>query len=315
MVFTKILNAIQQHDTIIIHRHVNADPDALGSQLGLAQLIKDNFNKPVYCVGQDAETLAFIGQMDHVLDSVYDQSLVIVVDTANRPRIDDARYTLGKTLVKIDHHPEVDSYGDISYVDTSASSASEIIADFAKDQQLTVSDTTARLLYTGIIGDTGRFLYSNTTQKTMAVATYLRGFAFSPTEISQAMQTISLAQVKLLAYVYQHLTISESGVAHVVLTQDVLQAYQLKDEHTASVVSLPGSIEGVLAWVTIVEQKDGTYRCRIRSKGPVINELAQQFDGGGHPKASGATAKTRDEVNQLLAQLNVLVDRYQQEGH
>lgn len=314
MTFIKILEAIKQYDTIIIHRHVNADPDALGSQLGLAQLIKDNFDKEVYCVGEQPETLKFIGQMDAIADELYDDSLVIIVDTANRPRIDDTRYELGDYLIKIDHHPDVDVYGDVSYVDIQASSASEIIVDFARHHKLTVTDETARLLYTGIIGDTGRFMYSNTTQKTMEQAAYLRGFDFSPTEISNHMQMITLNQAKLLAYVYENISISTQGVAHVILTQELLQTYQLKDEHTASVVGLPGSIEGVNAWVTIVEQKDGTYRCRMRSKGVIINELAQRFNGGGHPKASGATARDLNEVEQLLMALNDLVETYQKEG-
>lgn len=137
--FETILDKIKAHQTIIIHRHQNPDPDALGSQAGLKEIIAQNFpDKKVLMTGFDEPSLTWISQMDQVTDKDYKEALVIITDTANRPRIDDERYTLGQCLIKIDHHPNDDVYGDFYYVDTSASSASEIIADFAFSQNLTL---------------------------------------------------------------------------------------------------------------------------------------------------------------------------------
>lgn len=127
----KILSAIKMYDKIIIHRHIRPDPDAYGSQGGLAEIIKASFpQKEVYTVGQEDETLVYLRKMDKISDEVYEGALVIVCDTANTERISDQRYTKGDLLIKIDHHPNMDPYGDILWVDTEASSVSEMIYEF-----------------------------------------------------------------------------------------------------------------------------------------------------------------------------------------
>lgn len=306
--FKQLTQHIQDHQTIIIHRHVNADPDALGSQLGLAQLIRDNFGKTVYCVGKNVESLAFIGTMDTIPDVNYQDSLVIVVDTANTPRIDDGRYTTGNYLIKIDHHPDVDVYGDLQYVDTIASSTSEIVMAYALSEQLSISVDTARYLYTGIVGDTGRFLFPNTTSKTLCYAAKLRELPFEVAPIHEAMTTVSLAEAKLQGYILQNITILPSGVAYVILTQEILTQFNVTTEQASRVVSVPSTIKGIICWGVFVEQSNGYYRCRLRSKGPAINQIAEQHDGGGHPLASGANASSLSEIDSIIAKLNRLVE-------
>lgn len=100
--------------------------------------------------------------MDSVPDEAYQGALVIVCDTANQARIDDQRYKDGDLLIKIDHHPEVDRYGDIQWVDTSASSTCEMIYHLYtqwNEELFTLNEQAARLIYGGIVGDTGRFLF------------------------------------------------------------------------------------------------------------------------------------------------------------
>src|SRR5699024_730158 len=124
----QILDAIKENDTIIIHRHVRPDADALGSQCGLREIIQTTYPaKTVYVVGEEDPALTFLAKMDQINDKQFDDALVIVCDTANTGRISDERYQTGKQLIKIDHHPNVDPYGDIMWVDTTASSTSEMI--------------------------------------------------------------------------------------------------------------------------------------------------------------------------------------------
>lgn len=164
--FQAILEKIKAYDTIIIHRHQRPDPDAIGSQIGLKEILKTNFSdKKILATGVNEPTLSWIAEMDEVPDNDYEGALVIVTDTANTPRIDDDRYDKGDFLIKIDHHPNDDAYGDLLLVDTSASSASEIVTDWALTLGLSLSDAAARVLYNGIVGDTGRFLYPSTTPK------------------------------------------------------------------------------------------------------------------------------------------------------
>lgn len=305
----QILNKIKSYETIIIHRHQRPDPDAIGSQAGLAEILKASFSsKKIYKVGGSVEGLDFLASMDEVEDSVYKEALVIVTDTANSPRISDKRYSLGKEIIKIDHHPNDEPYGDLVWVNTQASSCSEMIADFylANQESLILTDETARLLYAGMVGDTGRFLYPATTAHTLTIAAKLLEHDFNPTAINRELEQMTPNVAKLAGYVYQNLEVDANGAAQVLLSQELLKAYDLTDAETAGIVPLPGMVETVVAWAIFVEQPEGYYRVRLRSKGPVINELAKRHHGGGHPLASGANAKNQEEVKKIYQEIQKL---------
>lgn len=309
-IFKQILHKIKEYDTIIIHRHMRPDPDALGSQVGLKKLLQVNFpEKKIKVAGKTEPTLAWMAKMDDVSDDDYKHALVIVCDTANTARIDDERYNKGDFLIKIDHHPNDDIYGDISWVDTSSSSASELIALFALENKLKLDDYSAKLLYAGIVGDTGRFLYPATTARTMAVASKLREYPFDFAALARKMGSFSYQIAKLQGYVYDHLEVDENGAARVILTQELLKANHLTDADTSAIVSAPGRIDSVELWGIFVEQENGNYRVRLRSKFIPINEVAKKHDGGGHPLASGANAYSKEEIEEVYQELKELAKR------
>ncbi|EMC38326.1 bifunctional oligoribonuclease/PAP phosphatase NrnA [Streptococcus mutans] len=306
--FKTILAKIKAYDTIIIHRHMKPDPDALGSQVGLKEVITSNFpQKTVKVTGYNEPTLSWLAQMDDVSDKDYEGALVIVVDTANRPRIDDQRYLNGNFLIKIDHHPDEDHYGDLSYVDTKASSASEIITDFALQNQLKLSDQAARLLYAGILGDTGRFLYPATTSKTFIIASELLKYDFDFAALARQMDSFPYKIAKLQAYVFENLEIDKNGAARIILSQKILKKFNLTDAETSAIVSSPGKIDTVQVWAIFVEQAGGHYRVRLRSKSTVINEVAKRHAGGGHPLASGANSYSLAENKDIYQELKNLL--------
>ncbi|EMB66307.1 bifunctional oligoribonuclease/PAP phosphatase NrnA [Streptococcus mutans] len=306
--FKTILAKIKAYDTIIIHRHMKPDPDALGSQVGLKEVITSNFpQKTVKVTGYNEPSLSWLAQMDDVSDKDYEGALVIVVDTANRPRIDDQRYLNGNFLIKIDHHPDEDHYGDLSYVDTKASSASEIITDFALKNQLKLSDQAARLLYAGILGDTGRFLYPATTSKTFIIASELLKYDFDFAALARQMDSFPYKIAKLQAYVFENLEIDKNGAARIILSQKILKKFNLTDAETSAIVSSPGKIDTVQVWAIFVEQADGHYRVRLRSKSTVINEVAKRHAGGGHPLASGANSYSLAENEDIYQELKNLL--------
>ena len=306
--FKTILAKIKAYDTIIIHRHMKPDPDALGSQVGLKEVITSNFpQKTVKVTGYNEPSLSWLAQMDDVSDKDYEGALVIVVDTANRPRIDDQRYLNGNFLIKIDHHPNEDHYGDLSYVDTKASSASEIITDFALQNQLKLSDQAARLLYAGILGDTGRFLYPATTSKTFIIASELLKYDFDFAALARQMDSFPYKIAKLQAYVFENLEIDKNGAARIILSQKILKKFNLTDAETSAIVSSPGKIDTVQVWAIFVEQADGHYRVRLRSKSTVINEVAKRHAGGGHPLASGANSYSLAENEDIYQELKNLL--------
>ncbi|OQO70803.1 oligoribonuclease [Enterococcus villorum] len=303
---SEILKEIKKYDRIIIHRHQRPDPDALGSQVGLAEILRETFpQKEIYQVGETVEGLRFLAEMETIDTQLYEGALVIVTDTANSPRISDERFKLGEKLIKIDHHPNDEPYGDLVWVNTKASSCSEMIAEWALmfPDEVSINARAARLLYAGIVGDTGRFLYPATTPRTLEIAAILMSYPFDASALNREIEQMPMKVAKLSGYLYQHIQVDKNGAGKVILTHELLTEYGINDSETASIVSLPGVIDEVLAWAIFVQQPEGYYRVRLRSKGPIINELAKKHHGGGHPLASGASAKDLNEVAQIYDEI------------
>lgn len=312
----EILATIKAFDRIIIHRHQRPDPDALGSQVGLAEILRASFpEKEIYQVGGPVEGLDYLALMQTIPDDLYKGALVIVTDTANAPRVSDQRYDQGAKLIKIDHHPNDEPYGELVWVNTKASSCSEMIVSFWQmfQNELTMTQEAARLLYAGIVGDTGRFLYPATTATTLRLAAELLDYGFDAPKINRQLDQVSRSVARLSGYVYENIEIDEIGAGKVILSQELQQRFGVVDSETSAVVSLPGKIDEVMAWAIFVEQPEGYYRVRMRSKGPVINEIAKCHHGGGHPLASGANAKDLEEVAVIYQEIQAAIKEFQAE--
>jgi len=178
-----------------------------------------------------------------------------------------------------------------------------MIALFAQENQLALSSEAARLLYAGIVGDTGRFLYPSTSARTFRIAGQLREIDFDFAGLSRQMDTMSFKIAKLQGYIYDHLEVDENGAARVLLSQEILKEYNVTDAETAAIVGAPGRIDSVSLWGIFVEQADGHYRVRLRSKIHPINQVAKEHDGGGHPLASGANSYSLEENEQIYGKL------------
>lgn len=311
--FQELLAVIQAADKIIIHRHQNPDPDALGSQLGLALSIQAAFpQKTVLMAGADVGDLAWIAQMDAVTEADYQNALVIVVDTANQPRISGKHYKQGAQLMKIDHHPNVEPYGNWQYVDPNASSCAEIIGDLINTNPavLKMNRAVAQALYTGIVGDTGRFMYPSTSAHTLELAAQLICYDFQPHKINERLNQLSLSQARLQGYMFEHLTIDPSGAAQLIVPLDLLTKLGLDQSQAHAIVSTPGRLQEVHSWFIAVEKPDHTYRIHLRSQEPEIDGLAAQHAGGGHALASGANAQNLAEVVDIFQELIVLQKKF-----
>ena len=313
--FTEIYQKITQYDTIILHRHTSPDPDALGSQAGLARSLKLQFpNKRILCAGENDEgDLAWINHMDQVTEQDYEGALVITTDTGNTARISNKLYSKGDFLIKIDHHPDVEPYADMSFVDDQAPAASQIVADFIITEKMPLTAEVAYPLYAGIVGDTGRFMYPETTDHTFKIAAKLAATGININEIARNISDVTFEQAKLQAEVLEYMKVDASGAAYAILTLDTLHKLGVDSEQASCTVSTPGRIKDIIAWNVFVEKPDGTFRVHYRSKGPVINELAAKHDGGGHALASGANAKDMAEVKQIFAELVQVTKEYQEE--
>lgn len=310
--FEKILGCIKEYDTVIIHRHNNPDGDALGSQIGLALILKENFPKKiVYTVGDGSNRYGFMmadTPMDSIPDEAYSGALAIILDTSAKALISDTRYTLAAKTVRMDHHIFCEEIADVELTDTSFESCCGLIAAFAKATGLRLTPAAAKALYTGMVTDTGRFRYDSVTAKTFELASFLMEQGFETGDIYRNLYADDFSFIRLRAQFVLKVQFTEKNVAYIYTTREEVESYGV-DTFTISrgMVNVMSDVRGVDIWVNFTETVDGVL-CEIRSSSYNINGIAKKYGGGGHAKASGATLKDREEAMALLSDLNKLTE-------
>jgi len=311
----QIHEKILEYDTIIILPHGRPDGDCMGTAFGLKDMIQSTFpDKEVYVSGEEADYVKFLGRVDDVTDETFDDALAIAVDTASLDRLADQRYERSDFLIKIDHHINVASYGDIEYVDTSRPSATLIILDlFAqfKDTYM-LTQPGMQALYTGTLTDTGRFKYPGVDGDTFRRIAMLYDMGLDAQAVYRHLDTQSEALTRFKGYVLQNYKKTENGVAYVEITHELMERFGVTDEEASSLVNELGVFEDCPIWVLFAEYEEKIVRARLRSKGPAVNELANRFDGGGHAMASGANLGTWDRAKEILKALDDLARTYKQ---
>jgi phosphoesterase RecJ-like protein len=311
-----ILDKIKEYDTIIIHRHFLPDGDCFGSTLGLRDIIRQSFpEKKVYSVGTDTvDYLEFVGKEDSIPDSTYENALVIVVDTSTSKRINGDSYKLGKEIIKIDHHLETDPYGDINYVLDYVASTTLIITDFLRtfSDELKISVDGARALYVGIVTDTGRFRYRSVRGKSLELAGYLLDYGFDTEEMYASLYTKEANFLYLQGYLLQHFKITKNGVAYAYLSKRIQKRFNASTSNASALVNCLDGIVGSLIWILFVQGNNGDIRARLRSRYTEINNLAGEFDGGGHAQASGAKVKNKSEIKTMVRRADELLGEYKE---
>ena len=304
--FESILDLIKKYDTVIIHRHKNPDGDALGSQTGLKELIRATFpEKKVYAVGDSSSRFAFMegSASDIIPDSAYEGALAIVLDTSASALISDERYKSAAATARIDHHIFCEKICDVELTDTSYESCCGLIAEFARECDLTLTPLAAKSLYTGMVTDSGRFRYDSVTSRTHALASYLMTAKFDTGDIYTNLYADDFKFIKLRAQFTLKIEFYGGGVAYIYTPLEEAKSYGV-DSFTISrgMVNTMGEIRGIDIWANFTETEDGVL-CELRSSKYNINPIAVKHGGGGHAKASGATLKSRAEAMEMLAEL------------
>lgn len=305
----EILKTIEQYQKIIILRHQNPDPDAIGSQIGLKTMLQEAFpEKQIYVAGIDLAVLDWIGKMDQISTDTYQDALVIAVDTANSPRIDNnGDYRIADKIIKIDHHPNVDSFGEINWVDESFSSCAEMIYTLSeKLAPLKVSRETSFSLYSGIVGDTNRFLYGETDYRTLRISAELAKTGIDISQIALHEDEMSLQVARLEAYILDNFQITDSGFGYIIIRKPEFDKFHLDDGELDHAVPLIGRINTINNWIVVSEKEPNHFRVNLRSKNVAINGVAEKFGGGGHPLASGVYVGSMEDVNALIKDMDNL---------
>lgn len=314
--FKRIFKEIKKYDKIVIARHVGVDPDAMASQIALRDSIKLTFpEKEVTAVGTGSAKFRYIGDLDKFESS--EDSLLIVVDTPDKKRVDIPTLEGFKAKVKIDHHPFVEEFCDVEYIDDTASSAAEIIMRLIINTKLECNEQIAKTLFIGLASDSNRFLFNSCSPNTFRlVADFLEEYKFNMYEIYQKMYERPLKEVRLQGYMAENMKVTKHGVGYMKVTDKIINKLNVDSASAGNVVNQFNFIEEVYIWVTITEDvKNEIIRISIRSRGPEINKTAEKYNGGGHKFASGVKLTSFEKAKSLINDLDKVLEEYLKENN
>ncbi|MDT8420569.1 MAG: bifunctional oligoribonuclease/PAP phosphatase NrnA [Desulfuromonadales bacterium] len=290
-----IVQQIEQGNSFLIASHGSPDGDAIGSTLALA-LALQQMGKEVVALNVDGvpETFAFLPGADKLVTGIeatrqFDVGFVLDAGELRRAGVPVEDHC--KTLINIDHHPHSD-FGDICYLDTSASATAALIYRILKACGFPLCLDIATSLYTAILSDTGSFRYSNADPEAFAIAGELVELGIDTWEIASRLYESQPAQrMMLLARVLPTLDISGCGkFASVTMSTEMLEAAGARAEDTDGFVNYPRAIQGVEVAVFFRQISQEQTKVGFRSRGAVdVGEFARKLGGGGHHNAAGVT--------------------------
>lgn len=315
--FKALLKEIKENQTIVVYRHLLPDFDALGTQMGLVTWLKDNFpTKEIHFVGEGHRTFipALFPEPEQLDEKWYQEHaknyLAIVVDTATKERISYANLETAKLVIKIDHHPAVENYGDVNIVYPDFAAASELVGLFclSRPSKYRLSVEAAQYFYIGLVGDTGRFQYQSTTPMTLRIGADLIDTGFDPTEVYNRMYASDFRSLNLLKFVLNNYKLTDKGVCYYVISDADQKKLDITLNEGKLHINTFRNIKGVDICVSVTEDKPGEkWRVSLRSAHTRINQVAEKFHGGGHDFASGCEIKTLDELPALLKELDAAI--------
>lgn len=313
--FSKIYELIKKYDNIAIARHIGVDPDAMGSSCALKNSILLTFpNKHVRLLGTGSNRFSYFGKLDKA-EEVKENTLLIVCDTPDIRRIDGVgELNTYAQIIKIDHHPFIEKFSDnsLEYIDTKASSASQIVLELINDTELLMDEEIANQIFWGIVSDTNRFMFNNSSSKTFRlIGDLIDKYHLDINKLYEPLYLRPLSEVRLEGFIASNLTITENGVGYIKISDQMLNEYKTDAASPGNMIGNFNYIDGVYVWLFITEDvKNENYRISIRSRGPIINKVAENYHGGGHQFASGAKIVDINEADLLIKDLDELCKQY-----
>lgn len=306
MSYLKLINKIKEYDKITIFRHTKPDGDCTFSSIALYHFIKDNFkNKQVKICGKEEFDIFDIKHK--VTDKFITESLAICVDVSNVERVDDFKFAAARYVIKIDHHPPLDNFGDLNIVEPNAGAAAELLAKIffsSAFKGYIVSQKVCKYLYYGILTDTINFKTSNTTADTLKIASKLVDLGkFNPSDCSVLMFNKSLDTFKKNNELLNYFK-NEGHFGWIEMNQKDLKKVGYSSNEAKVNIDMIGSIKELNIWAFVVQNDEGTWDISIRSKRKyIINILTNKYHGGGHKNATGSRGLSRKELDNFIKDL------------
>lgn len=309
--YQPLIDKIETYDIIVIHRHIQPDLDALGSQLGLKRLIQLNYpNKEVYTFGEMGD-FKWFGSMDqHIPEQDLKKALAIVLDVSGKERVSDQRFLTAKESVVVDHHQNDTDFADTFISDPTQIATCQMLTEMAVNHHLTMDQAAATYLLGGLVTDSGRFMYPQTTDKTFECAAYLMKQGADLQYLYHNLYEVDYTMKRLKGYFIYSFKTTEHHVAY------MKNPKSLKDEFGVStftvsrgMVNQMAGIKHIPIWANFTETDSGAILCELRSKHIPIVDVAKKYGGGGHDLACGCTAIDWETTDDIIRDLDLLAKK------
>lgn len=291
------------NERFVLSSHVRPDADAIGSEMGMKGIL-ELLGKSVTIVNPSATPnhLQFLDPQGMIQKLGADikpklareADVHIVLDTSAWQQLADVRGVLEKTAARkvvIDHHISSDDLGALEFKDVEAAATGVLITELAQFLHLTPPPETAEAIFCAIATDTGWFRFSNTDARTLQAAAWLIDRGARPHVLYQQLhERSSLARLKLHGRVLDRVVVECDGrLAHTYVLQDDFKETGAHPSDTEDLVNECLTVEGTQCAAIIVEQQSRQAKVSFRSRTDLdVAQIAEQFGGGGHKKASGA---------------------------
>lgn len=308
-----VIELIKKHKKISLFFHQSPDGDALGSTFGMYFWIKENFKDKEVEICMDNHEIRFpsyfIGRETNASTEHVTGSLGIVLDTANTDRILDERWKLCSQLVKIDHHPNNEPYGDIVLVDSNTSSAAELVCrEFYQKYEGTynIPLAGAEALFIGMITDTGRFIYESVNEHTHMTAAFLIKCGVNPTPLYLDLYKRDLNSVRVQGEIITRMKVNNKVIS-CLLPKGIHKELGVSESALKQVNTMYNIGDNQIWTLAYWDEEKDILKASVRSKSVAINEVAAKYNGGGHKLASGTTPGTEENFRKMIIDLENLI--------
>lgn len=292
--FEKILQKIEEHDSIVVFGHLNPDGDCYGSQIAMRAILQKKYpNKKVYISGSGLPNFfPLLGKMDEVSLDQIKESLAIILDCNDLNRVEDTRVFSAKDFAKIDHHINLFTFNQgPEVIDASSTSTSELIYLFASESQLIIPKVAAEALYLGMFTDTSRFQYSTNYVQMFDILKGLINLGVEPTKLTAILNTTTLFAVKLKSFIYRHYKRDKAGILYVYATKEERERLGATSYQIVANTNLLSNVKKYPVWFIACENDVGGVQVEMRTNLINVQEICASFGGGGHKYAAGFTTK------------------------
>jgi phosphoesterase RecJ-like protein len=309
-----LLSRLRQSGRLLVTSHANPDGDAIGTQLGIARMLRrmgkgvvvwDRDPVPAIYRGLPAADRIHVGEEPpRGFPQDFDTLVVLECPSLDRTGLEDPLYGT-MPILNIDHHLGNQHYGAVNWVDVSAPAVGEMVLRLATDLKVEVDPEMAACLYLALVSDTGGFRHSNTTPRAFEAAALLVGRGASPERTSQWLyESRPAATLRLLGEMLGTLELTSGGrVASALLTPEMYARAGAAQSDAEGLVDYPRSIDGVAAVALLRVLGEGRVKVSLRSRGDGVDveRIARRRGGGGHRaaagyEASGELAALRQEI-------------------